>query len=342
MQRVKTFQRSSEAHKQAWYAFCVQQGTSNYDPARHDLGALQHFLNAVESGELVVDDASSYNGWEGGADFQDLVRQVKEFQRKSEGHKQAWYRFCGQQGTSNYDPSRHDVGALQQFVTSVRNGEISVDPKASQPTHWPSSGKGKGEVHWGTGKNTWKGGGSWAGHSWSDACSSWGDSSAGCDTSWNGDWTSMMQMMQMMMSMKGMTGKGDMASALASAAAMVGGFGKGKGCGCGCGCSCGQWSESSSADANGGRPGDWICPNCSNVNFSSRDKCNKCGSGGRGPERLGMKKGDWICPSCGDLVFASKSNCKMCGSAKPEALEESRSYGAAPSKGSHRYDPYVM
>merc|ERR1712136_284410 len=145
----------------------------------------------------------------------------------------------------------HEVGALQQFVTSVRNGEISVDPKASQLTHWPSSchGKGKGECHWG-GKNTW-----------------------------NGDWTSMMQMMQMMMSIKGMTGKGDMASALASAAAMFGGFGKGKGGG--------HWSESSSADANGGRPGDWICPNCSNVNFSSRDKCNKCGSGGRGPERLG-------------------------------------------------------
>merc|ERR1719229_1209383 len=89
-----------------------------------------------------------------------------------------------------------------------------------------------------------------------------------------------------------------------------------------------------SGGPEGSRPGDWICPQCKNVNFSNRDKCNKCGASGRGEKRLGMKPGDWICPNCGDLVFASKSACKMCSTPKPLTEGEggayvTGSYGAA-------------
>jgi uncharacterized OB-fold protein len=68
----------------------------------------------------------------------------------------------------------------------------------------------------------------------------------------------------------------------------------------------------------GGRPGDWICPDCGDLVFSSRDKCNKCGKN-KPVElaRIGMKVGDWMCPGCGDLVFASKGACSMCGTTKP-------------------------
>lgn len=30
-----------------------------------------------------------------------------------------------------------------------------------------------------------------------------------------------------------------------------------------------------------------------------------------------MKPGDWICPNCGDLNFARNTNCRRCGTAKP-------------------------
>merc|ERR1712129_315810 len=91
------------------------------------------------------------------------------------------------------------------------------------------------------------------------------------------------------------------------------------------GSACGSDSRSDSTGV--AKPGDWVCPNCNNVNFSHRDKCNKCGTPSKGQARLGMKPGDWICPKCGDLVFASKSQCKMCQTPKPD--EERGFHGAS-------------
>merc|ERR1740121_1694754 len=82
----------------------------------------------------------------------------------------------------------------------------------------------------------------------------------------------------------------------------------------------GLWGEerSGAGAAAGARPGDWTCPSCGNLNFSYKDKCNKCGEPRGGAKRMGMRPGDWLCPACGDLVFASKSACKMCGTPKPD------------------------
>merc|ERR1712039_1062166 len=79
---------------------------------------------------------------------------------------------------------------------------------------------------------------------------------------------------------------------------------------------------------SGGKPGDWVCPSCGNVNFSNRDKCNKCDTPRGNQKRLGMKPGDWICPNCGDLVFATKNNCKMCGTPKPADAGGDAGYGS--------------
>merc|ERR1712107_940571 len=95
-------------------------------------------------------------------------------------------------------------------------------------------------------------------------------------------------------------------------------------------------STAPSTGANGStktKPGDWICQDCQNVNFSNRNSCNRCGGSRRGTTRLGMKPGDWICPNCGDLVFASRSQCKMCDTAKPE-IE------SAVARPSSRFAPY--
>mmetsp|Transcript_9403 Transcript_9403/g.15180 ORF Transcript_9403/g.15180 Transcript_9403/m.15180 type:complete len:384 (+) Transcript_9403:53-1204(+) len=90
----------------------------------------------------------------------------------------------------------------------------------------------------------------------------------------------------------------------------------------------------------GGKPGDWICESCGDLQFARNTECRKCGaappgSGGReervfekvesfsgGGGRSTMRPGDWECAKCGDHVFARNASCRKCGAAKPDEREE--------------------
>ncbi|XP_039065950.1 transcription initiation factor TFIID subunit 15-like isoform X2 [Hibiscus syriacus] len=94
--------------------------------------------------------------------------------------------------------------------------------------------------------------------------------------------------------------------------------------------------------------GDWLCPNtsCSNVNFSFRGVCNRCGTarptgasgGGGGAAGRGRDHGapdsgghgravaatsglfgpnDWPCPMCGNINWAKRMKCNICNTNKP-------------------------
>lgn len=71
------------------------------------------------------------------------------------------------------------------------------------------------------------------------------------------------------------------------------------------------------------RPGDWICPKCSDMQFASRRECRSCGE--PRPTTMSKPKGasfgsnDWTCPSCGDHQFARNVKCRQCGEPKPTA-----------------------
>jgi len=99
--------------------------------------------------------------------------------------------------------------------------------------------------------------------------------------------------------------------------------------------------------AQGQRPGDWICPNCSDLVFAKNDHCRRCqtpkpalggppatgsydmGGYGYAPvqdvsypskgssNNQSQKPGDWICSSCGDLQFARNTSCRRCGAPAP-------------------------
>lgn len=85
-----------------------------------------------------------------------------------------------------------------------------------------------------------------------------------------------------------------------------------------------------------GRPGDWVCPGCHDLQFAQNTTCRKCksmrpGSGpggmmalqmggvglvtggyGGGPQQV-MLAGDWICSRCRDHQFARNVSCRRCG-----------------------------
>lgn len=75
------------------------------------------------------------------------------------------------------------------------------------------------------------------------------------------------------------------------------------------------------------RPGDWVCPQCSDLQFSRNVVCRKCGCGkpdtGAGQALVlptggfASMPGDWSCPQCNDLQFARNVVCRKCGAEKP-------------------------
>lgn len=52
----------------------------------------------------------------------ELVEQIKSLQRSDQDMKQAWGAYCDQQLGGVRDPNRHDVGALQAFLSSYSSG----------------------------------------------------------------------------------------------------------------------------------------------------------------------------------------------------------------------------
>jgi len=112
----------------------------------------------------------------------------------------------------------------------------------------------------------------------------------------------------------------------------------------------GQWVDCKSAEKStlGAEPraGDWWCPQCGDLVFSTKTQCRMCGfdaggkkggkfggckgggckgdKGGKGKGKSNthtQRLGDWNCPACGYLNFASKTECGKCGTPKPDSSD---------------------
>ncbi|XP_015069634.1 zinc finger protein VAR3, chloroplastic [Solanum pennellii] len=69
------------------------------------------------------------------------------------------------------------------------------------------------------------------------------------------------------------------------------------------------------------KQGDWICSQCTFMNFARNAQCLRCKS--KGPSRDApvvkeMKKGDWNCPQCTFMNFASNTKCLRCQEQRPK------------------------
>lgn len=52
-----------------------------------------------------------------------LVSKVKQGQRESQGFKERWWEYCDKKGNGFYDPARHDIGLLEEFLKSESGGK---------------------------------------------------------------------------------------------------------------------------------------------------------------------------------------------------------------------------
>lgn len=136
---LKMLQKKSGNFRTAWAAYCSQQGWGVNDPAKHE--AFYHvkffdFLMAkfndnmglpvcppiMEEGSAKrarTDGGKGGSSWNQGEDDgrrEELVTQVKNFQRKGEAQKELWEWYADTQLGGTRDPARHEPGVLQDFM----------------------------------------------------------------------------------------------------------------------------------------------------------------------------------------------------------------------------------
>lgn len=113
--KIKAFQRTGDAAKQTWHAFCDTSLGGMYDPSRHDAATLQMFIDTNGINDIPVGGMGGGGGAGAGADHP-LVARIKSYQRTGEAQKAAWHTYCETSLGGKYDPARHDVAALETFV----------------------------------------------------------------------------------------------------------------------------------------------------------------------------------------------------------------------------------
>jgi len=115
--RIKDFQRSDDASKQAWWSFCDENLNGSRDPMRADSETLQMFCNSFG----VPNASQTPHTWQGGKGSMGdltkdaLIHRIKDFQRSDDTQKQVWWSFCDERLDGNRDPARADSETLQMF-----------------------------------------------------------------------------------------------------------------------------------------------------------------------------------------------------------------------------------
>jgi len=85
-----------------------------------------------------------------------------------------------------------------------------------------------------------------------------------------------------------------------------------------------------------GVDGNWRCQQCGNVNFGTRDACNRCQAlrpletrkgSGKGPPVAGVD-GNWLCSGCSNVNYQVRDVCNRCHAPKPSGADIAEDTGA--------------
>lgn len=146
VQNVKAAQRASDANKDAWHAFCDDQGGIR-DPARHKAEVLEAFLANVGAEVLSSPSLRSNVALAPTVELTpeqaELVAGVKSLQKSSEAMREAWHAFCDNKGLGHRDPNRHPAEFLREFMALSSQGADTVIMVAGGP--WDASLEAEGQ-----------------------------------------------------------------------------------------------------------------------------------------------------------------------------------------------------
>lgn len=106
--RIKSFQRTDEVQKQAWWDFCDAQENQKRDPNHYSVDVLKAFLAQYGLGKVQGTKAQK----------DALIERVKGFQKMGEEQKETWWSYVAEQGGKKRDPALYDIQFLEDFCTA--------------------------------------------------------------------------------------------------------------------------------------------------------------------------------------------------------------------------------
>mmetsp|Transcript_121532 Transcript_121532/g.227140 ORF Transcript_121532/g.227140 Transcript_121532/m.227140 type:complete len:716 (-) Transcript_121532:35-2182(-) len=109
--RVKAVIRT-EGCEDYWPTWLARMGFTKQDPAAYRFEDLHLFLAEVDPNETTIDVQVD----EADMEKDRLVARVKAGQRGSDAFREAWMRYCEENGGGSRDPARHDMDFLSGFL----------------------------------------------------------------------------------------------------------------------------------------------------------------------------------------------------------------------------------
>jgi len=120
VQELKNYQRKGEEQKEIWHHFADSHLGGVRDPNRHDSATLQAFFQTYGLTTTAAEPKLQLRmASQAGHPLKDqLVQQVKAYQRLGSEQKDAWHSYADLQLGGIRDPARHEANVLQEFIVT--------------------------------------------------------------------------------------------------------------------------------------------------------------------------------------------------------------------------------
>mmetsp|Transcript_14419 Transcript_14419/g.21834 ORF Transcript_14419/g.21834 Transcript_14419/m.21834 type:complete len:334 (-) Transcript_14419:127-1128(-) len=111
--QVKELQRTDTHAREQWAVFADTAGGGKRDPSKHSAEFLSGFLDQLNSGLQMPASTPPVDTAE---ELATVCGAVKIMQKRSTGFKTAWKLYCEDYGGGTFDPAKHEMNFLVEFM----------------------------------------------------------------------------------------------------------------------------------------------------------------------------------------------------------------------------------